>query len=76
MIEGRSEMVEDFTGKDAKSRFDSLGFDELLKFLETFAIFVGDDWLLPFHFQSNDRDWRQEVSNFSIQVLDILLSPL
>lgn len=76
MIEARSQVMDDFTGKHAESRLDNPGLDEINQFLKRFTILLGEDW---FHIficgEGNDGNGSQKLVNFGVQLTDILFGP-
>jgi len=77
VIEGGSEVVDDFTSKHTESRFDLVALDEVYEFVVSLPVFIGDDWLSCgyIHIQSDGRDGSQEIGNPTVQLLDVLVGP-
>jgi hypothetical protein len=77
VIERRSHMMDDLASEDTESSGDSLTYNELSQFIESFPIFIGDDWLFcdNVNVQSSGRNWSQKLGDFPSERLDILFGP-
>lgn len=77
MIEDGSQVVNNFTSEHAKSGTDYSCLEKLYQFLPSYSISIGDDWFASGHIdiEREGRDRGQEVSDFPIELLDVLVGP-
>src|SRR6266481_1101616 len=75
VIECGAQVMNDFSSKHAEHGRNSGLLNELGEFFKCFAVYIGDDRLVPIYTHSDRGSGKQELSDFPIEILDILIGP-
>jgi hypothetical protein len=69
-------MVDDFTSKNTKSRFDSPAGNELFQCVKGLTIVLGENWILSLLAGESDHgDRGQKLGDFRVEITDVLIGP-